>query len=240
MYMSVPFFAGMSGVGTGRESESRSNAEVGRYNAVREVNVLEALQADSAAALCDFAARQVAGFTSRLTDPATGLLKHAWFSDTQSRSLAYWGRANGWAVMAQVELLKALPLNHPMRDSLLSILRRHLDALCRYQDSTGLWHQVLDKPDSYLETSCSAMFCYGLASGVNRGWIEPSYADAARKAWRGVCSRIRPDGQIEGICRGTGVGFDFQFYYERPTPLNDMRGVGAVLLAGTEMLALRQ
>jgi len=186
----------------------------------------------------DDAIHQVLGFSGRLIDPGTGLLKHAWFSDTGTRSIAAWGRANGWAIMAQVELLSQVPASHPMKDSLVAILRRHLSALARYQGETGLWHQVLDSPDSYLETSCSAMFCYGLARAVNEGWLDSSYARHARKAWAGVSRRVRPDGQIEGICRGTEVGFTTQFYYDRPTPLNDTRGIGAVLLAGAELIRL--
>ncbi len=188
----------------------------------------------------DDAARQVTGFVKRLTDPETGLLKHAWFSKSEERSVAAWGRANGWAVMAQVELLRRLPDSHPKRDTLVTILRHHLEGLCKYQDSTGLWHQVLDQYDSYLETSCSAMFCYGIAAAVNRGWLDTSYRGAARKAWKGISSRVREDGQIEGICRGTEVGLELRFYYERPTPLNDPRGIGAVLLAGTEILHLEE
>jgi unsaturated rhamnogalacturonyl hydrolase len=182
------------------------------------------------------AARQVKGFAMRLRDPGTGLLRHAWFSDTRDFSVASWGRANGWAIVAQVELLRLLPESHADRDTLLTILRSHLSALCRYQDRSGLWHQVLDKADSYLETSCSAMFCYGLAAAVNEGWIDSSYLAVAERAWKAIAPRVRPDGQIEGICRGTEVGFDFKYYYERPTPLNDTRGIGAVLLAGAELI----
>jgi len=37
------------------------------------------------------------------------------------------------------------------------------------QSGRGLWHQLLDKTDSYLETSASAMFTFAIARGVNRG-----------------------------------------------------------------------
>jgi len=188
----------------------------------------------------DDACRQVTGFIHRLRDPGTGLLKHAWFSDTRTASVAAWGRANGWAVLAQVELLRALPQAHPLHDSLQHMLSDHLIALCRYQDAGGLWHQVLDHSDSYLETSCSAMFCYGLAYAVQSGLLNESYAGRAHIAWKGVAARVRPDGQIEGICRGTEVGFDLQYYYDRATPLNDPRGIGAVLLAGSEMLSMNR
>ena len=146
----------------------------------------------------------------------------------------------GHLAPAQVELLGRLPASHPAKDSLVKIFAGHLRSLCQYQDSSGLWHQVLDRPSSYLETSCTAMFCYGLARGVSEGWLDRSYAEHARRAWAGVSRRVRPDGQIEGICRGTGVGFTMQFYDERPTPLNDTRGIGAVLLAGSAMLQIPQ
>jgi rhamnogalacturonyl hydrolase YesR len=118
------------------------------------------------------------------------------------------------------------------------LFRRHVRGIAALQDSTGLWHQVLDQPDSYLETSCSAMFCYAMAKGIHRGWLGPEYARHCVRAWGGVATRVRPDGLVEGICRGTEVGFDLEYYRTRPTPLNDPRGLGAILLAGSEMQRL--
>ena len=165
---------------------------------------------------------------------------HYWYSDTVSLGVAFWGRANGWAMLAQIDLLDRLPLNHPQRGMLVTYLQRHIDGIVRYQSAHGLWHQLLDKSDSYLETSCSAMFTYAIARAVNKGYIESRYAAIARRGWQGVMSKIHSDGQIEGVCTGTGVGDNLEFYYKRPTPLNDIHGIGAVLLAGTEMLQLQK
>jgi unsaturated rhamnogalacturonyl hydrolase len=186
----------------------------------------------------DDAARQVVGFHRHLFDGRAGLMVHNWYSDTGRPGVAFWGRANGWALMAQAELLDRLPPDHPQRDTLLALFRRDVAGLARYQDTTGLWHQLLDRDDSYLETSASAMFTYAIARGVERGWLDPTYAPVARRGWRGVLSRIRPDGGIEGTCAGTGVSDDLADYYRRPTPLNDPHGIGAVLLAGSEILRL--
>jgi unsaturated rhamnogalacturonyl hydrolase len=186
----------------------------------------------------DDAARQVIGFHRHLFDERAGLMYHDWYSDTGRPGVAFWGRANGWALMAQVELLDRLPPDHPARDTLVALFRRHVAGLARYQDTTGLWHQLLDRDDSYLETSASAMFTYAIARGVQRGYLDPGYAVVARRGWKGVLSRIRPDGEIEGTCTGTGVSDDLANYYRRPTPLNDVHGIGAVLLAGNEVLRL--
>ncbi|MGH7450829.1 MAG: glycoside hydrolase family 88 protein [bacterium] len=92
--------------------------------------------------------------------------------------------------------------------------------------------------DSYLETSCSAMFTYVIARAINQGYLESRYASIAQRGWEGVQSKIRSDGQVEGVCTGTGVSDDLVHYYQRPAPLNDVHGIGAVLLAGAEVLQL--
>jgi len=186
----------------------------------------------------DDATRQVINFHKYLFDQEMGLMYHNWYSDTGKPGVAFWGRANGWAVLAQVELLDQLPADYPQRDTLLALFRRHIDGIIPYQDSTGLWHQLLDKPDSFLETSCTAMFTYAIARAVNQGYLEPSYKSFALKGWQGVLTKIRPDGQVEGICTGTSTSDDLSDYYTRPTPLNDGHGIGTVLMAGTEIIQL--
>ncbi len=186
----------------------------------------------------DDATRQVINFHKYLFDQEMGLMYHNWYSDTGSPGVAFWGRANGWAILAQVELLDQLPADYPQRDTLLALFRRHIDGIIPYQDSTGLWHQLLDKPDSFLETSCTAMFTYAIARAVNQGYLEPSYKSFALKGWQGVLTKIRPDGQVEGICTGTSTSDDLNDYYTRPTPLNDVHGIGTVLMAGTEIIQL--
>ncbi|UCE08613.1 MAG: glycoside hydrolase family 88 protein, partial [bacterium] len=58
------------------------------------------------------------------------------------------------------------------------------------------------------------------------------------RGWEGVMSKIRPDGQVEGVCTGTVVSDDLVYYYRQPMPLNDVHGIGFVLLAGAEVLQL--
>ena len=188
----------------------------------------------------DDAALQVVNFHKYVFDETAGLMKHCWYSDIDRSGVAFWGRANGWALLAQVDLLDRLPAHHPKRAVLVALLRQHILGIAQYQDAEGLWHQLLDKPDSYLETSCSAMFTYAIARSVNKGYIEPSNRYIARKGWQGVMTKIRPDGAIEGVCAGTSVSDNLVDYYNRPAPLNDVHGIGAVILAGAEMLQLGQ
>jgi rhamnogalacturonyl hydrolase YesR len=119
---------------------------------------------------------------------------------------------------------------------LLALLEKHILGIARYQDGNGLWHQLLDKADSYPETSCSAMITCAISRAVKKGYMKSRYASIADRGWEGVCSMIWSDGKIEGICTGTGISNDLVHYYRRPALVNDVHGTGPVLLAGIEFL----
>ena len=185
----------------------------------------------------DDGARQIEQFASRLQD-SNGLWDHAWYQNTTPDPKFYWGRGDGWAMMAAAELLSVMPENHPQRERVLEIFRRGAAAAVATQSGNGLWHQLLDKTDSYLETSASAMFTFALARGVNRGWLSPAYATAAQAGWQALATRVRPDGRIEGICVSTTAAYDAVYYYNRPTELGAMQGYGPTIMAGAEVISL--
>jgi len=186
----------------------------------------------------DEAARQVILFNKHLWDEHTQLFYHGWYDDIQQNGVARWGRCNGWIVMAQIELLDQIPDNHPQKQELIRLLNRQIIGLNRYQDASGLWHQLIDKENTYFETSSTAIFTYAIAKAINEGWLDARYAYVATQGWEGVASRILADGQVEGICAGTGISPATYYYANRPTPLNDIHGLGAILLAGSEVMKL--
>ena len=187
----------------------------------------------------DDAVRQVLQFSQRMFVTESGLYRHGWVEGMAPHPSFFWGRANGWAIVAMIELLDVLPANHPDRPAILTQLRAHAAGLARVQSGTGLWHQLLDRPDSYLETSASAMYAYALARAVNRGWLDRRvYAPVAVLAWNAVTTKVSAAGEVEDVCVGTGMAFDPAFYYHRPRHVRAAHGYGPVLLAGAEIIAL--
>jgi len=138
------------------------------------------------------------------------------------------------------DLLDVLPKDHPDFEPVKAQLRKVLLGVAEYQSGTsGLWHQMVDRNDSYLETSASAMFVYGLARAINQGWISPTtYGSIAQLGWIGVSQRIRKDGAVTGTCVGTTLASDQMYYYNRPQSEFAVHGYGPVLLAGAEMIRL--
>jgi len=184
----------------------------------------------------DFAIQQVESFNRYLYDSTTGLYFHCFYNDENMNGVGRWGRCNGWLALAQTELLNNLPANHPKRPELLKLLLRQIVGFSRYQDTSGMWHQVLDRPDSYLESSVTAMFVYTVAHAVNKGWISPTFITIAQNGWEGLGRKVTADGQVQDICIGTNIAEDIRFYYTRPKETNDTHGLGAFLMAGTEMV----
>jgi rhamnogalacturonyl hydrolase YesR len=187
----------------------------------------------------DDAVRQVLQFSARMFNRQKGVYMHGWTSNTPDHPEFYWARANGWAVMAMAELLDVLPEDHPQRGAVLELLRAHLHGLAAYQSGAGLWHQLLDRNDSYLETSASAMYVFAMARAINRGWVSPvAYGPAAQLGWNAVATKVNARGQVEDTCVGTGMAFDPAYYYHRPKSPYAQHGYGPVLLAGAEMIKL--
>ncbi|AXY74235.1 hypothetical protein D3H65_09725 [Paraflavitalea soli] len=188
----------------------------------------------------DEASKQVLQFQQYLFNPATGLYKHGWFSTSREQAVAYWGRANGWIAWATAELLNVLPRQHAAYQKILTAFRQHMAALVKCQLANGMWPQLLNRPDSYAETSCTAMFTLAIARGVSKGWLPSAYKKYALLGWQGVARNIEENGLVHGICRGTEIGFDEQFYLDRKQLDNDPRGLGAVITAGIEISKLDQ
>ena len=189
----------------------------------------------------DDAVKQIVQFSERMFVGEKGLYMHGWIGGMEPHPVFHWGRANGWAILAMTELLDVLPKDHPGREKVLALYRAHVRGIAATQGGAGLWHQLMDRNDSYLETSASAIFTYCIARGVNQGWLDArAYVPVVSLGWNAVTKQVNAKGQVENVCVGTGMGFDPAFYYYRPVSMYAAHGYGPVLLAGAEMIALRK
>src|SRR5215207_3739005 len=191
-------------------------------------------------------------------DDKTGLLYHGWdeskqqrwANPTTGRSPNFWGRAMGWYAMALVDTLDHFPQKHTQRAELIAILNRLARAVAKYQDPrSGLWYQVLDKggaKGNYLEASAACMFVYALAKGVRNGYLPARYMKIANDGYRGIQKefvKYDADGRfnLAGTVSVAGLGGNpyrdgsYEYYLSEKVVTNDPKGIGAFLLAATEM-----
>jgi unsaturated rhamnogalacturonyl hydrolase len=189
----------------------------------------------------DEAAKATLAMSAHLFRSQTGLFSHGWNANSSEVPDFYWGRANAWITLTMSDVLDLLPADHPGRPAILQYFRTQLKAVAALQSSRGRWHQLLDRNDSYLETSASAIFTYCIAHAINQGWVAaPTYGDIAQVGWLGVATQINAKGQVENTCVGTTFAGDVVYYYNRPASVYAVHGYGPVLLAGAEMIRLLQ
>lgn len=187
----------------------------------------------------DDAVKQILQMAKRLYVPGKELFDHGWSvtsGDYDPRF--YWGRANGWILMAMTELLSVLPDNYPGRAEVLHLYRSVVRSVASLQDGSGFWHNLLDRSDTYLETSCTAMFTFAIAKGINEGWISHVYGPVAVTGWNAVRTSVLPSGAVEGTCEATTFAHDNVYYYNRGKSLYATHGYGPVFYAGAEMIRL--
>ncbi len=178
-------------------------------------------------------------FVERMWVKEKGIYRHGYVEGLAQQPTYHWARANGWAILTTVELLDIIPQDHPDRQFILDQLRRHVAGLAQWQSSEGFWHQLLDRSDSYLETSATAIYAYCIAHAVNEGWLEGiTYGPVALLAWHAVETQITPDGKVAGTCVGTGMAFDPAFYYYRPVSAAAAHGYGPAIWAAAEIIRL--
>ena len=191
---------------------------------------LQAFRATGDVKYRDRAAREMAAYLRKLQQP-NGLFFHA--ADVPF----YWGRGDGWVAVGMAEMLRDLPEKHAQRKPILAAYRRMMATLLSYQAQNGMWRQLIDHPESWEETSSTAMFTYAFVTGVKNGWLaEASYGPAARKAWIALTGYLTPDGDLREICVGTGKKNDLQYYLDRPRAVGDGHGQAPMLWSATALV----
>ena len=173
-----------------------------------------------------------------LCDRRSGLWFHGWtFEGRHNFANALWARGNCWYTAGVTELMEMLRLDGAMKRMLLETLKQQAYALIKVQDQGGGWHTLLDDSASYLETSATAGFCYGILKAVRLGYLDESCRAAGVKALKFVLEQIDDNGEVQSVSYGTGMGSDLDHY--RSIPICPMTyGQALAVLAMTEGLYL--
>jgi unsaturated rhamnogalacturonyl hydrolase len=149
----------------------------------------------------------------------------------------FWGRGDGWMAVGMSELLRSLPKANPNYDRIMKGYKLMMASLQKHQGADGMWHQLIDDPASWPETSCTGMFTFAFITGVKNGWLDKkTYAPAARKAWLKLITYINENNDITEVCEGTNKKNDRQYYLDRKRNIGDLHGQAPVLWCATALL----
>jgi len=174
--------------------------------------------------------KQTLGFVKKLYMPNEKIFSHIYFLDKAVKNSVPWGRGNGWIALGMSEILLHLPKENPAFEIVRSAFADFCEGIAALQDECGLYHQVLNRPQSYLETSCTAMFALAMYRGVQNGWISDKFIKNADKGLEAILKFcVDKDGVVYGVCMGSSCSMDEKYYFDLTTIKDDNHGTGIVL-----------
>lgn len=145
----------------------------------------------------------------------------------------FWGRGNGWVIGGLAEILKTLPADdNEFRPFYLDLYKAFAQRLAGLQGKDGYWHASLLDPDSYPspETSATGFIVYGLAYGINQGYLPADqYLPVVKKGWEALVAAVETDGKLGWV---QPVGADPK---KVTRDMTELYGTGAFLMAACEI-----
>lgn len=150
----------------------------------------------------------------------------------------FWSRGNGWVLAGTARVLQVMPPDYPDRPKYIQLFKDMAAKVASLQQADGLWRASLLDPESYPggETSGSGFFTFGMAWGINNGLLErEKYLPVVKKGWTALVGCVDDAGKLGwvqpvGAAPAGGITKEFTMDY----------GVGAFLLAGSEVLKLEK
>ena len=150
----------------------------------------------------DEAMKQMDGYHVRLWDAKARLMAHIWNDHEQRLTDArFWGNGNGWAAAGMARVIRSLP---PQRDADRKRIANHarelIDGCLAHQRADGLFHNVVDRPDTFVETNLAQMLAYAIYEGVRGDWLPADYRPHADRMRTAARNKMDAYGYVQGAC----------------------------------------
>lgn len=150
-----------------------------------------------------------------LADRETGLWYHGWtFNGNHNFAGAFWGRGNCWVTIAIPEFLQMVDVDPDVKTFLTQTLVNQVESLKKFQAPSGMWHTLIDDPTSYVESSATCGFAYGILRAVHTGLLHRDYESLARKALAPILDYIDDNGVVNQVSYGTPMGRESKDFYK--------------------------
>ena len=150
----------------------------------------------------DEAMAQIEGYRQCLWNPEKKLLAHIWDDGKrQFKDGNFWGGGNGWAAAGLARVIRSLPATrHNDRERLAAFAKDIIDGCLAHQRPDGLFHDVIDKPETFVETNLAQMLAYATYQGIHSGWLPTSYRAHADRLRTAARAKMDAYGYVQGAC----------------------------------------
>jgi rhamnogalacturonyl hydrolase YesR len=147
------------------------------------------------------------------TQDSSGLWHH--WADSRGNKGAFWSRASQWPLLWMTQALLFVEPGSESADFMQQSIGKTFEALRKHQDPKhGIWHLVINEPDTRLESTASSaiVYCYDRLRELDR--VDRKHQPMIERAFEGL-KRLYYRGGTAAACRGTGSGPP-QYYRTRP------------------------
>lgn len=156
----------------------------------------------------DEAMQQIEGYRKLLFNPEKKLMAHIWDDGKrQFTDPAFWGGGNGWTAAGLACVIRCLPASRQNdRNHLVAFCRAVIDGCLAHHRPDGLFHNVIDQPDTFVETNLAQMLAFAAYQGMSDRWLPASYRASADKMRSAARAKMDACGFVQGAC--SAPGFD--------------------------------
>ncbi|HVO74959.1 MAG TPA: glycoside hydrolase family 88 protein [Ignavibacteriaceae bacterium] len=156
----------------------------------------------AAAGKYEEAVKQIEGARGYLWNPDKKLLSHIWDCEKGAFvSKDFWGVGNGWSAAGVTRVIMALPDSFEVQKKKLEgYVKDIIDGCLVYMREDGLFYNIIDNPNSFIETNLSQMLAYSIYKGINGGWLDRSYKIKADKMREAAHTKVDDLGLVQGVC----------------------------------------
>lgn len=156
----------------------------------------------AAAGEYDESLKQIEGFRKYLYHKNDQLYSHMWDGpNNRFEREDFWGVGNGWTAAGLTRVIKLLP-DSRMDDKkrLIGYVKEVVDGCLKYLREDGLFHNVVNKPDTFVEVNLSQMISYTIFRGVKAGYLAPDYVEKAEKMRKAANDQVDYLGYVQNVC----------------------------------------
>lgn len=148
------------------------------------------------------AIKQIDGWRQYLYNAKEHLYSHIYdYTNQTFKREEFWGTGNGWSAAGFCRVIKMLP--DDMREGKMKLIeytKELIDGCLKYMNPDGTFHDVVNKPETFIEVNLSQMLAYSIFRGVTAGFLEHSYIEKAQLMRKAANERVDELGYIHDVC----------------------------------------
>lgn len=148
------------------------------------------------------AVKQIRGYLKALYDKESGLMSHMWDDEKKTYlRKEHWGVGNGWTLAGITRVIEKLPPRmEKEKEELVLVVREIIQGLLHWMRDDGMFHDVVDDAETFVEVNCSQMLAYTLFRGMKAGWLSEEYLDKAELARHAANECLDEYGLVHPVC----------------------------------------